>query len=140
MHKVYLAGRYGRREELAGYAAQLEDYGIETTSRWLSGDHDDPAAGETREQFRMRCAEIDLFDVDEADTLIAFTEDRSMGVKGAGRGGRHVELGYAIALHKGIHLVGPRENVFCWLPGVQHWDTWHKFMKDYVSEHYNLAV
>lgn len=54
--------------------------------------------------------------------LIAFTERPRANL--ASRGGRHVELGMAIALSKTIVIVGPRENVFCTLPGIVHHDTW----------------
>lgn len=43
---------------------------------------------------------------------------------GSGRGGRHVELGYALALDKSIWLVGRREHIFHSLPQVKHFDSW----------------
>ena len=68
------------------------------------------------DHFRHKFATDDLEDVLAAEVLMAFTEEPRSGNS---RGGRHVELG--IALGTGRHrivIVGPRENVFCWLPQV----------------------
>ena len=39
---VYLAGRYSRREELLGYAAEIDRAGHETCSTWIAGSHELP--------------------------------------------------------------------------------------------------
>lgn len=73
--RIYLAGRYSRRAELAGYAAELRALGYEVTSRWLNGSHEGPgrdAAPTIAEQ--RQWAQEDLADVLAADTLVAFTE------------------------------------------------------------------
>lgn len=139
--KIYLAARYSRREELLTYREELQSIGHEVTSRWLNGSHqisdegtpigDDGESlvefGETEKagQLRQHFAIEDLQDVKDADLLIAFTEPpRST----ASRGGRHVELGYALALGKIVATVGPRENVFCWLPEVRAYSSWHELI------------
>lgn len=135
--KIYLAARYSRREELCRYRAELEAMGHTVTSRWLDGNHqisdygtpinDDgesiTAFGQTERaaQLRQQFAEEDLQDVVDADLLIAFTE---LPRSSASRGGRHVELGVAIGMRKYVMIVGPRENVFCWLPGIPVYTTW----------------
>jgi len=148
--KYYLAARYSRREELLRYARQLEELGHEVTSRWIRGDHEMPEIGDadsTDEAFNAitdaQRAEIgrsfaldDLDDLMNAECLIAFTETPGKA-KGRGRGGRHVELGFALALHslrlgdyerglwmRRIVIVGPRENVFCCLDGIDHFEDW----------------
>jgi hypothetical protein len=74
---------------------------------------------------RTKFAEDDLADVEACDMLIAFTEPpRAAG--GRNRGGRHVELGIAIGQGKLIAIVGPRENLFCWLPEITQFDTWEE--------------
>ncbi|HZZ79636.1 MAG TPA: hypothetical protein VFE62_14040 [Gemmataceae bacterium] len=70
---------------------------------------------------RLKFAEDDFADVQACDLLIAFTEQPSAG--GRNRGGRHVELGIAIGQGKRIMIVGPRENIFCWLPEIDRFDT-----------------
>lgn len=39
-NKFHLASRFGRREELRGYMADLEQRGHEVTSRWIKNDHE----------------------------------------------------------------------------------------------------
>lgn len=115
--KVYLAARYSRRRELAGYAEELADLGIEVTSRWLTGQHETPPEGvpiDSPEHLAW-CADDDLTDIGIADVLVAFTEPEG-SVAGRGRGGRHFEMGYAAASEKHVLIVGHRENVFCHLP------------------------
>src|SRR3712207_4744657 len=122
--KVYLASRYSRREELRGYREELIAAGIDVTSRWLIEDHE--WVGTPDEVLPVdvgrRLGEEDLADIRAADLVVAFTEPpRST----PSRGGRHVELGYALALRIPILLVGPRENVFCCLVTSQV-DTWRQ--------------
>jgi len=72
-------------------------------------------------RLRRLFAEHDRDDVLAADMLVAFTEPpRSC----ATRGGRHVELGLALGYGKRVAVIGPRENVFCWLPQVEHYAGW----------------
>lgn len=122
MKRIYLAARYGRREELSEYAAQLRGLGFEVTSHWLNGEHE--AQDQTphplvRRQFALE----DWADLMAADTCIAFTEQPG-DVPGRSRGGRHVELGAALASGHRILIVGPQENVFCCLPQVEGYATW----------------
>jgi hypothetical protein len=134
---AYLAARYSRRKELAGYRdGDLARLGIHVPAVWLNGDHQLDDLGvpvsETGEvlfesdraaaaHYRAQFATDDLGDVLSADILIAFTEEpRSTN----SRGGRHVELGIALGAGKPVYIVGPRENVFCHLPVVCHFDTW----------------
>lgn len=36
--------------------------------------------------------------------------------------------GYALAAGKRMVVIGPRENIFCWLPHVEHHATWQDFL------------
>ena len=142
---IYLAARYSRRLELCGYRTQLAEHGIKVAARWLDGAHQlgndgmplteegerrfedgDPSADHLRDKF----ARDDLEDVLAADLLVAFTEQPRTG---ASRGGRHVELGIAIGAGKRIAIVGPRENIFCWLEQVDHYPSWGAFL-DHVKD------
>lgn len=113
--RIYLAGRYGRRDELAGIAGQLEAMGHEITSRWLSGEHEAKDESPTPEE-AASWAMDDLNDIDASEAFALFTE--ADPEKQAGRGGRFVELGYALARHglsamDRVYLVGPTEsNIF----------------------------
>lgn len=126
--KVYLAARYSRREELVTYRDDLNQLGktipgmyLKATSRWLNGSHQAEEIGPNGQRsiprnghtygLARRFATEDLEDIDAADVVVCFTEEHIPGAN-TGRGGRHVEFGYALAKGKRIIIVGPIENVF----------------------------
>jgi hypothetical protein len=148
--KIYLASRYSRREELCGYREQVQNVGHMVTSRWLNGQHqisdsgvpigdhgerlvegDDGSNTEAAARLRQSFAAEDFQDVLLCDLLIAFTEQPRSG---ASRGGRHVELGIALGLMKRVWIVGPRENIFCWLEDVRHFETWEQCLNAICHE------
>ena len=128
--RIYLAGRYSRREELCLYRDEAQSLGYVVTSRWLDGEHQlhphpekvDGHDGQTpfeAEPF----ARDDFHDVLRADIVILFTEPpRST----ASRGGRHVEFGIGLAARKELWIVGPRENVFHTLHFVHQYEDWQR--------------
>jgi nucleoside 2-deoxyribosyltransferase len=87
--------------------------GVVVTSRWIEGNHEieRDASGEDADRERQRFAEEDLEDINRADVLVIFSPREHFRT---GRGGRHVEVGYAIGRGIPIVLVGERENVFHW--------------------------
>lgn len=136
---IYLAARYSRRLELCGYREQLRQLGHDVPAVWLNGSHqisdrgapigehgealvEGDAGGDPEEAaiLRQKFAQEDLRDVMLCDLLIAFTEPPRSS---ASRGGRHVELGLALGMGKHVWIVGPRENIFCWLEGVRQFET-----------------
>lgn len=122
---IYLAGRHSRREELAAYAERLRELGHEVTARWLNGDHqasDEQLSDPATHELAQRYAYEDLHDLSACDLAIFFSErPRSM----SSRGGRHVELGWALAYGEmDIWLVGPVENVFHTLSAVRRFASW----------------
>lgn len=102
--KVYLAARFGRQQELRGYRDQLEMLGIGCTSRWLHIERD---GGECDPEQLSLAAAQNLADIAAADAVVCFTDLEP----GSGRGGHHVEFGYALGMAH-LVLVGPRVNVF----------------------------
>jgi hypothetical protein len=119
---IYIAGRFGRRDELGDVARELESAGATVTSRWLFDDGGPLENAQLRPDGRgRRMAEMDLEDVRAADICLAFTERPD---EAQGRGGRHTELGIALALGRRVIVVGPREQVFHCLPTVEHFPNW----------------
>jgi nucleoside 2-deoxyribosyltransferase len=120
--KVYIAARYARRDELKDFARELQDAGASIACRWLYADGgallDDDLSPQSR---AGKLAAIDFEDVQSADICLAFTEP---GENPSGRGGRHTELGIALALGRRVILIGPREHVFHCLPQIEHYETW----------------
>ena len=98
--KIYIAAPFEMRDEAISVMHWLESCGHGVTSSWLREGafaNDDPTA------------RLDLADIDRANLLLALNPPEW---RRAGTGGRHVELGYALALGKQIVLVGVRTNVF----------------------------
>jgi hypothetical protein len=146
--RIYLAARYSRRVELCRYREQLNAAGHSVQAVWLNGEHQISDTGEPigesgealvqgtlrsgerlspndqserAAKLRNRFAMDDLRDVMTCELIIAFTEPPRLS---ASRGGRHVELGIALGLMKRVWIVGPRENIFCWLEDVRQFDEW----------------
>ena len=107
--RIYIASRYDRRFEMLGITGVLMRAGHSVTSRWIEGRGDGPEVA----------AAEDFEDVLRADCLVSFTEEPAAGVTWAARGGRHVEFGLALAAGKRLCVVGPRENIFHFLPRVE---------------------
>jgi hypothetical protein len=132
MKQIYLASRYSRRVELCGYRDQLSKLGYLVQARWLDGGHQLDNAGapigdngealieagncERANLLRARFANDDWEDVCSAEIQINFTEPPRSS---ANRGGRHVELGIALARTQRVIVVGHRENIFHWLPQIE---------------------
>lgn len=106
MSAIYIAAPGPMVHEARALRSLLQASGLAVTSRWLDAIFED-----THE-----AAQMDLDDVRQADTLIALNPP-SWALKGTG--GRHVELGYALALGKRVLLFGARTNVFHYQAGVQ---------------------
>lgn len=127
MAYFYLAGRYSRRDEFKALVPLFIERGHHVTSRWLHEDKPlNSQMSDLTPQFCEDTAAIDLRDIDGADFLIFFAEDPLIGTP---RGGRHVEFGYALAMHKFLIVIGGAENIFHYLPGVQHFET----IEDYLD-------
>ena len=120
-HRVYLAGRFARRQELRLIAAELKMAGAQVTSRWLQAELPLDAQELQLAGRAAQLAQMNFEDVSRADVCISFTEQDGAP---QGRGGRHTELGIALATGQKVILVGPREHVFHCLADVEHYPSW----------------
>ncbi len=68
---------------------------------------------------------LDQDDVLSADALVCFSEATGEG----GNGGRHVELGMALALGRRVIVIGRREHIFHHLPEVELVETWPEALR-----------
>lgn len=106
MIHIYLAAPYEIRPQARKFAERLTSSGyIACTASWLFDEH--PVGPEA--------AQIDIDDIDRADILVALNPSPWHQ---KGTGGRHAELGYAIARQKPILLLGERSQLFHWHPLV----------------------
>lgn len=127
-NSVYLAARYSRRNELREYAKRLNDKGVLVTSRWLNERKAlDTQMSDITPQFSRKTALIDLADINAADAIVFFAEDPLIGTP---RGGRHVEFGYGLAKGKRLYVIGPKENVFHFIPGIKHYKSLEAFFEE----------
>jgi len=114
MYRVYIASRYSRRDEMRDVAEQLSERGFIVSSTWLQEDYplNMNLDGLTPEQ-HADIARQDLEDLTGSDIMVFFAEDQNNQPP---RGGRHVELGFALALGISVYIIGDRENIFHYLP------------------------
>ena len=120
--KIYLAARYSRHPEMQHIAHALMVQGHDVTSRWIWGAHQTLDESLLHPEVRsdsQRFAQEDIADLEAAECFIGFSE----AIRQPSRGGRHVELGMALALGKRICVVGGLEHVFHTLAHVEHYAT-----------------
>ncbi len=97
--QIYIAAPYPLKDEALLLRRRLLVAGFRVVARWL----------DEQEENSNRTARLCLDDVDGADIVVAMNPPTWAN---AGTGGRHVELGYALARNKRIVVIGPRTNVF----------------------------
>lgn len=130
---VYLAGPFGWRDRIRGYAEELKSCGMQITSRWL--DETCPADVDTDDldpKYVRRTALMDLEDIKRSRVFVLFTptdEELTNGdvsLRGWSRGGRNFETGFAYSQRRQPRLIvcGPRESVFHSLDDFTQFDTW----------------
>jgi nucleoside 2-deoxyribosyltransferase len=125
--RVYLAARYSRKDEISKLVPLFGAHGISVCSRWL---HETSSPGaeltDLSPEFCRETAEVDLEDIEMCDTLVFFAEDPLVGTP---RGGRHVEMGFALGIGKRIAVVGNPENIFHFMPGVTVYESLNQFLE-----------
>lgn len=97
--KIYIAARYGRKDELKKLFAQIELAGHKCTSRWISEGEE----GKTQ----MEAAMMDVDDVLRADALVFVGEPSGSVNRG---GGRWFEFGVAYHAGKTCYTILTREG------------------------------
>jgi hypothetical protein len=102
---------------------ELESRGHVCTARWISD-----ATFDKKKTFeeKQTAAIMDLEDVLEAkDGLILLSEVEGVMVPG----GKHVEMGFALAHRHPIYVVGRLENTLQFHPAVKHCPTLSDFLR-----------
>lgn len=129
--RIYIAGFFDTRERLYPVRDTLNTMGHEVTSTWLDEQQNDKAPGEVSKTIAeamkkyegttsadyLGYAVRDLADIDRSDLVAVDTADITP------RGGREVEVGYALGTGKHVVVVGPQRNVFHML-AVEVFPTW----------------
>jgi len=122
-----MAAGFSRKEEIAAKAKEIGRLGVEVTSTW---PQEQVAGSITLDQltddYLIHHAALDIAQINEADTIILFTQDPKLPFC---RGGRMHEFGYAHAAGKRLIVCGPRENIFHHLPTVTVFSTWEELLR-----------
>lgn len=136
---IYLSAPYNQREEMIAYAQELQLAGHNITSKWIHGDHhlvpwkhrknwtNDVGTDDAVDPNAQPIALEDYENLKKANTIIFFSRKPS---NPAPRGSRHVEFGIALEVRMDILVIGPRENLFHTMPGIQHWPSWEEFKQE----------
>ena len=109
--RVYISGSFQELEDLQEFANFLRAYGYNVTSSWMY----EPEALPDLEWVRRARANEDVEDIRRADVFVMSSEMDTHN------GGRHTELGIAIAERKSIHVYGPRPNTFMYVNQDKAW-------------------
>lgn len=111
---IYIAGKYTSKERLRTCRDAIRLMGYEVSSSWMDTEYPETSSPE------IMCTEAkrDILEVADTDYFILDTLDESI------TGGREVELGVALTIGASILHVGPKRNVFHYLPMVQHFEDW----------------
>jgi hypothetical protein len=133
--RYYFAAQFARNPEMRKYRDELlaakPDHVV--TSRWIDqhgGQQESAFSVEVLTADPENCwkfGQHDLEDLDNSDTIVAFT-----GSGSGGKGGRHVEWGYAIAQALRLVVIGPRDNIFYTHPDAERYENWEEFFEKEV--------
>lgn len=124
MSHIYIAAKFSRLLEMRENANQLARMGHVCTSSWLKEDPSNDVLDDDDEKWR-RIAETDLYDLQDSDAIMLFTQDPEDPFK---RGSHCVEFGYALAFGLRLIVIGPRQNIFMYLNEVEVYETLEQFL------------
>jgi len=115
--RVYFAGAFARRAGLQALAEELTSSGrVLSTASWLAPGTELDDDARLSEEDLAGWALRNLGDIGSSELLVALTEGPGSPHR---RGGRHAEVGAALALQRPVYLWGAPEHVFhrhplCW--------------------------
>ena len=125
--KIYIAGYFNTKDRLLSVRDDIVRMGHVVVSTWL----DEAPVPEPEYDKWLSYAVRDYDEIASCDLLICDTFDVTE------RGGREVELGYALGRMKSVWVVGPKRNVFHY--SVRNFETWPKVLLELSSMTGNYA-
>jgi nucleoside 2-deoxyribosyltransferase len=136
--KIYLAAMFSLKDEIAKRKAELQLLGYTITSTWTE-EKASPTCSlkDYGEDYHTLYAGRDIEEINSCDVLVLFTVDPD---KATLRGGRHFESGYATGKQKQVVVVGPRENIFHYLPEVVVLNSWNQFVEELTEGEFDIQV
>ena len=124
---IYLAGSYSHRAEIEARAVELRALGHLVTSTWHDGRHETRPGIDHSGTMAERAgwALEDLADIERCKLLIYCAD-----LGPSGRGGAHVEAGYALGKGKLLVVIGGTGgNVFYCLREVVRFASWAELQR-----------
>jgi hypothetical protein len=120
--KIYLASRFKTAGTVRGLAEALRAAGHVITSTWHDIEATPaglvPLDSPDYEAHAKLVAQKDLDQIQAADVFVLLSEECQQTP-----GGLWFEMGAAYNSMMNCYLLGPKINVFCYLPHVQHFET-----------------
>lgn len=116
--RIYVAAPFPDRDRAREVRDTLVEDGHSVTARWLDMEHTDYGT-------EARFATMDVADVEKADLLLV------LGGPGS-RGGKHTELGIALAHRKPVIVIGEAEQVFHHHPLVWCNGDWRTIINNFA--------
>ena len=130
--KVYIASHYSRKLEVMAAAYDLEKLGIQVVSTWhKERQNPNNSLKDVSDTFKRYTAKRDIAELKSATHFVLFSLDPDALFT---RGGHCVENGYALANNLPTLVVGPRQHIFHYMPGIKKVETWRQGIKWLVSE------
>jgi hypothetical protein len=131
--RVYLASMFSDKDRIKARGLELQELGIECTSRWAyeTAQHN-CTIQDLEHGYQRKTAVIDVVDIERADKVVLHVPTAQDLVKStpatSSRGGRHFEAGLVFGLSlaqmreggrptRELIILGPLENVFHYLDG-----------------------
>jgi len=112
---IYLAARYGAKDQVEELAQYLRKRGFAITSTWHNPDKEATPYGKVTAALLRREAQADRKDLEESDTIVSC---EIFGDKGS-RGARHCEFGHLMCRSGNLVLFGKPWQCFHFLPEVK---------------------
>lgn len=112
--KLYVAGKWGDREEIDRLMDQLETRGHQITHRWTRFEQHDQGSQTLVDNLPYsvdhlsHAAVFDIRGVQEAEMVLVFMTDPKYAYRGS-----FTEIGCALGLNKQVFVVCPDENAYC---------------------------
>lgn len=118
--RLYIAGH--SQDAAMRLKQELEQRGHVCTARWVL---DASFARKTDDEAKIAAAVMDLEDVLAGrDGLVLLSESEGVMVPG----GKHVEMGFALAKGYPVYVIGRRENTLQYHPSVKRYATLEAFL------------
>jgi len=108
-YKIYVAASYPRKREAEELAVKLMHAGHKVIAEWLWAEKE----GYDRDEHLPVVAVRDCKNILDTDVFVSLIGDKGSN------GGRHTELGLALAKGTRCILVGEKRQVFHWHPKIE---------------------